>query len=785
MKRIASIALLVFSYFYAVAQPRLTEVEVCYPKIFQKAIIQEEDTRKFFSEGKFGQTVKSGKHWIAYSDRTNNKLYKNPSASSPTCGVLEFNEKVRIAKIEKNGYALVYSEPVEGERFPNISSKAVMRGYVHINKLLLWHTCPANQYNIYNKALLCVNLDKKAPDLGKLYGNPSDKSDYKVLQTDMNFYFIMKKENNMVLLAEEYSMDGRVSQVLVGWVNEGSYVPWDQRSCLEPTWDRKDVQELANAKASYKIFKEEDMAMKSKPVVNEPFSTKVKGENRYMYRLAPHLLRFPILKTVKTAQNDTIYKCSTFGVSGQSNQRIMSELENTQDIVGYSEESLKQLSNIDIAIVIDGTKSMDPYFPAVKQAIRDAEKYFEADKFRIRVGLVIYRDYTDGEGNSVEVYPFTDSKSSKLSQILETGGNYGIKSHSRDKSLEEALYLGLDTALEKLKFNKDHSNLLFLVGDCGNDRNDTRFDRDDLVKKFVEKNVHFMGFQVSYGTEEAFATFNDQVKYIMRNSLLQKYRKLDASTTVQWNQTDKGIELNNSHKSYIFVGAHYQPSRGQVMDASTLTNLIGDAIIVCKNSIITQQEAIRNVGFKGNSFVEGVQLDEEFVRQRVGEDMFEQMKNGHNLMAFQGYTPKRVGVHEIYKPVLFISAPELEALLRQLQPVNAAAADANDRAPYITAMKSLILSLSPGLTEDQINNMDINLVMNMVMGLNEAPDALKKYTLTDIGSTKRVKPEEYRSLVKKFSDRYTYLRRISSSGYKYVYKVNDLKYYWLPIEYLP
>jgi len=271
----------------------------------------------------------------------------------------------------------------------------------------------------------------------------------------------------------------------------------------------------------------------------------------------------------------------------------------------------------------------------------------------------------------------------------------------------------------------------------------------------------------------------------MRNSLLKKYQELDAATTVQWKQTPKGIELNNSHKSYIFVGAHYQPSRGEVMPASTLTELIGDAILVCKSSITSQQEALRNFGFRGSSFVEGVQLDEEFVKDRLGEEVYEQMKNGHNLMSFQGYTHKKSGSRNVYKPVLFISAPELEALLRQLQPVNAAAADANDRAPYITAMKSLIISLSPGLTEDQINNMDINLVMSMVMGLNETPDALSKYTLTDIGSTKRVSPEEYRSIVTKFSDRYNYLRRISSREYKYTYKVNDLKYYWLPIEYLP
>lgn len=782
MKRIASFALLILFYLSAVAQPRVTQVEVSYPKMFlQKTIIQEADIEAFMADGKYGQTSKSGRHWIAFSDRTNNKLYTGPSLSSQTCGTLEFNEKIRIAKIEKNGFALVYTEPVEGEEYPNISSKATIRGYVPVKNLLLWHTCPANEFNIYNKALLCANLDKKASDLGNMYGNPNEKTNPQSLQTDMKFYFIMKRENNMVLLAEEYSMDGLSSNVLVGWVNEDSYVPWNQRSCLEPTWDIQDVTELTASKASLNIYSSDDKAMRGTPVVSNPFSTQITGSRRYQYRWAPDNLRFPILETICTAQNDTIYKCSTFGVSGESNQKLMTLGAGN----ALKEEEVKALSNIDIAIVIDGTRSMEPYFPAVKKAIREAEKFFDADKFRIRVGLVIYRDYIDGEGNSYEVFPFTDSKSSKLSQILDSGGEYGIKSHSRDKTLEEALYLGLDVALEKLKFNSKHSNLLFLVGDCGNDRKDTKYNRDEIVRKMVDKRVHFMGFQVRYGAEEAYATFNDQVKYIMRNSLLKKYQSLDGSTTVQWKQIPEGIELVNSHESALFVGAHYQPSRGQVMEASTLTDLIGDAIILCKNSVSVQQEAIRNAGgFRGSSFAKGFKLDDDFVKQRLG-DKYDDVANNANLMSFQGFTPKKVGSRNIYKPVLFISSTEFEALMRQLEPVNNAAADANNREPYITAMKSLILSLSPGLTEDEINNMDINLVMNMVMGLNETPDALKKYTLADIGSTKRVKPEEYRSLVRKFSSRYAYLRNLKQRGYDYIYKVNDLIYYWLPIEYLP
>lgn len=787
MKRIVALFIIAFTSLNALAQSLPSEVEVSYPKIFQKSIIQQSEIDKFMMDSKFGQAVKSNRHWIAYSDRSHNKLYKTPGGTA-TCGELEFNEKVRIAKIEKNGFALVYSEPMESIKYPEISPRAIRRGYIHIRNLLLWHSCPANEFNIYNKALLCVNLDKKSSELGRLYGNPTTKTDYTQLNTDMNFYFVMKREGNMVLLARQHSMDGFVdSSILVGWVADGSYVPWDQRSCLEPTWNRADVEALAGSRARYKIYHEEDRQMRGEPVVDEDFTTKIKGQGeKYKYRMMPHLLRFPILATRVNERGDTLYKCSTFGTA-TGGRNLISQMENKTDYTGVTDETLRNMSNIDIAIVIDGTKSMGPYFQAVKQGIRDAEKYFESDKFNIRVGLVIYRDYTDGEQYAVEVYPFVDSKSRKLAELLDNGGSgYGFKSSSRDKTMEEALYLGIDTALEQLNFNPKHSNLMFVIGDCGNHRDDRKFHRDDLVSKIVDKEVNLMGFQVNLGQAEAFDSFNSQILYLMNRSLLSKYQSLAESSTVQWKETIDGYELQNNHKSNLYTGKHYGPKqKGQVMEADRLTALMGDAIEYFKSSINTQREVIGSVGFGGNAFVEGVKINENFARKRMGDEAYEQAKNGHNLLAFQGYTMKKINGKDAYKPVLFISSQELESLLKQLQGVNAAAAEQNDREPYINAMKALVLSLSPGLTEEQIQNTEIGEVMKMVMGLNEAPDALKRYTLADIGNTRKVKPDEYRSLVNKFARRYENLSRISRTDYKYTYKANNMKYYWLPIEYLP
>ena len=73
---------------------------------------------------------------------------------------------------------------------------------------------------------------------------------------------------------------------------------------------------------------------------------------------------------------------------------------------------------------------------------------------------------------------FTDARSSigrtKINSFLDTGGNYGIQSSNKDTTLEEALYYGIDFALNTLDFKEGESNMMLVVGDCGNDKNDTK-----------------------------------------------------------------------------------------------------------------------------------------------------------------------------------------------------------------------------------------------------------------------------------------------------------------------
>ena len=142
-------------------------------------------------------------------------------------------------------------------------------------------------------------------------------------------------------------------------------------------------------------------------------------------------------------------------------------------------------------------------------------------------------------------------------------------------------------------------------------------------------------------------------------------------------------------------------------------------------------------------------------------------------------------------PVIFISSDELNTLILRLAPVNDAAqqllADPNaDRSPYIRAMKALIQIMIPeDATDERMNRMTYNEIMELVSGLNESANALKGYSLAELASPEAVPHAEFVSLVSDFNRKFRNLQRIRSQHYKYAKTENGIKYYWLPVEDLP
>jgi hypothetical protein len=226
------------------------------------------------------------------------------------------------------------------------------------------------------------------------------------------------------------------------------------------------------------------------------------------------------------------------------------------------------------------------------------------------------------------------------------------------------------------------------------------------------------------------------------------------------------------------------------MELAKLSTLMQEAIMYCSESVTYQIDLLASLnagGFNVNNASGSVDIDEEYLKQKLGAEKYEQIKKANSLMTFKGYSRKtHKSGRALFKPVVFISSNELNALIERLAPVNdAAVVQTNDREPYVRAMKALIQSMVPDITDERMNAMGYKEVMNTVAGLNEAASALKGYSIMEIASPQAVSHAEYASIVSDFKRKFARLKNLKAEQYKYTRTFNGLKYYWLPVEDLP
>lgn len=244
----------------------------------------------------------TNKYWDVYSDRCDNVAYKEPDLKSGEADRLSFCQKVRIAKIQGE-FALVYTENKPGAvAFPQISGDVKCHGWVPLDNLLLWNSCPMSNTGVYRKVLIVSNLNPAMLD------NPDNisqrpelhmvsKKNSKALTPSMDIHYVLKEAGTgdklRLLIAKTQRITGSAEEVVEGWVSRNSVFVWDGRLCLEPTWTPTVVSQFASkgqgidffpsnrfkgAVSTFKFGKAND--------VEQP-STR--------YRMKPEATRYPIM----------------------------------------------------------------------------------------------------------------------------------------------------------------------------------------------------------------------------------------------------------------------------------------------------------------------------------------------------------------------------------------------------------------------------------------------------------------------------------------------------------
>ena len=782
------------------AKPQLpSKCEAFRPKLLLNFTVMQADLDDMISPPKkkassWGQDGPSTNlYWEVFSDRSGNTVYEGPSESSYACGTLDFNEELRIASI-KNGFALVYSEKQNGTQYPTISRRAEVKGWVSMHHLLLWRDCPTNEYGIYNKALIVGNIDKLKNDahIGNYYTNPVTQEGKNNLRSTGQFFFVMKKdiESGLVLLAKESRVGGNMRETLFGWVSEGMYAPWSQRTCLEPNWDSQVVSDLRGERIP--VYATAD-GKKPKGTSSQDIATTIEIGARTnsvstnnpatRFRLDPNILRYPLLENDRKGQ---FYKITAFAHEGGSSaaSTMAKAAEAEQELI----RSLDNLRVVNIILVIDGTSGMDKYFDAALEAIRRANDYFGKENRKVQAGVVIYRDYTDGQ-YVTEYLSMRNAKDVSISDFLRKGGKYGVKNSPNDQTDTEALFKGLEVALDakKMGYSPQNSNLMFVIGDCGNDPSDSRcLSLEEITKKCVDNRIQLLPFQVRNIQSLSYNLFRKQMGDIVVSNMKQQYSKLGSGIKLEYEDDKDGwdAKFDVAKESTFFIGGMRFAHNNQELDVTRLYALVMSTSNKF-NAAVENQESKLNPTVITDDAISAI--DENFIKGRISAAGLKALRDNKYLTAFEGFTPqKSQNDREFFKPVVYISHPELRTLMEQLKPVLDAAENHSDnRKPYVDAMKALVRSMLPDISESEMNKLDNTEIMNRIMGLNVRTNALETHTIIDIQSEQKVSKQQFDNLTAQFLEHYKKLETIVNGKYPFSSRRNGVRWFWIPAEDLP
>ena len=355
----------------------------------------------------------------------------------------------------------------------------------------------------------------------------------------MTFYYVFKKctvnGSNLVLLSSEGNVEGTglKKPVLLGWVEESSYTPWNQRSCLEYNWDDRVIDGHLKDRV-VKFYKDYSLSTE----ISKGYKFDAKKE-KGSYRIPGSRLRMPILD-YKGEDSDKVYKCTFFASADGKMSQNEAEIYAAEMREKHA-NLIKNKNKLNMIVVIDGTQSMNAYFDSLHSAIKRGWQGVSSE-VDFNVGLVIYRDFADGP-HVADYIPVTKIDDPRLKDYMTTGGPYKIRSAPGD-DYPEALYYGLNIALDtlKMKYKKEESNLVVVIGDCGNHIDGEKVAKapteEQLLEKLKQNNASLVSFQVHHkSVNEFWDLFSIQMNNLVNKNAEDNFMRLAKNNTGKFNPT--------------------------------------------------------------------------------------------------------------------------------------------------------------------------------------------------------------------------------------------------------
>ena len=721
---------------------------------------------------------RSQRYWIVYSDRDDNSFYSNHHSNSKNNKNASFMQGFYVKNT--NGSWLHLVDVIDEVDYGWMHSKNLL---LSLYSLKTEGDIQKGTVSIPRKAVILTSIDE-ARNIGgvlktqkRYYSNPSRAKKYEEgFPKSFQPLFVFKETGTSVLLGGSDVLDGSAEtnkSKIYGWINVADKTDWDTRVALENAQSLEADQEYSSSQLNgYITLNEiktcvEDNLCDSKKSIAQ-FSV---GPTRN------NVMRRPVISNI----DENIKKVISVAKDNKDNKVYESLLT----------EARKLQSNVNIVFVLDATSSMRPYYKSIANSL---EKVIDNNqkiiKSNLKLGVVVYRDYADGK-SAYDVQPLTtDFK--KVKKVINS-----TICKSLDSDLPEAQYNGLINGINEIGFNANESNIIVLIGDCGNHLEDKNgYTINNIIDLYQKYKTNLISFQVKSGADNSFYTFNEDVMDVIFEVANKKIEAAGSELKIKLESKNnnsiklkmiKGDKPDYENMFGLLVYSGSKPSSPKLLESS-IENTLKEYMLSISNNINILEEYVRTGGPTGSEPPEGLIIYMMDILKCSRDEAKDHLrKTEFTVQAYVAIDYFGNGV-DAQVPVVLLTEGEKNNLVKSLRKLTEGVFASTElkkvfQDNIIYICKSII---GQNTSTETIENLSLNQIWNIILGVDFGNKKMKKMKLNELTDMNKKEfkrfYKDFEMVAKEFCDEsYVHTNPMINRRFD----IGGSYLYWVPLEDLP
>ena len=816
----------------------------------------------------------SSNRWIVYSDRSDNVIYRYPGGNVKMKGGTEltadFFDGFYVKEVKyhnKKNFLLVQSQ-IDKD----------VSGWIPASNLVLSQHCLLTEVGVDSKstvpvprkAMILVSLNELKGKIGsgqikdmdeilekkKFYTTPlpRESSQGRSLQK-FEIYFIFKHDvtNNSYLLGKTDFLKGKSNKKseMLGWVENWTITDWSTRICFEQ-YNNPDLYDIELIKDRPGLLpgyeREQDLITGLETGIFPHYIDKKNPKNNRSYlisfraeSMSHNRMRMPVLETKGSLWQKGEDKRQIYNVVSIAKDNSNMDKGSQRKIQERLDQITKLHKDVNIIFAIDATGSMSPYASAVAESLSEiGELNKSAKNANLKFGFIFYRDYKDGGPEKGQKLSFTSNNRKKVAleylplqrvkgsaiqnfQTIINNTPFGsVPDRNKETNDPEAVYNGLINGVKQIfesggksDLYKTQSNVLVLIGDCGN--YDTKYDKNgytlsDVEKVFNDYKINLITFQVDNQNSKPYIKFNwdgSELGEGVGKSWIKGKESLKLATKfnpdpenkdtrkLEIYSTKSSVTTNSQSENFTPVFSTFTFADEKAFSPNELKNLINNSFKNYMNALTVNIDALSSAltsGVKGQepSPLLIAQIMEMFdISEQEAKEFLMRQEITVEAKVVENYAFNEKALTR----VAFLTDNELRQLVRNLDTkmVNTESKGVKRLEEFQNGLKSMVETV---IGSTGVGNLTIDEAWRIIFG---APFAISEYKilkdvkLNDLETLKKQKLKKLKEFIDYFhakTEVFLDKQKTYSSGSSLKKRKFEIvgvqgSFFWVPLSDLP